>query len=129
MSEVNLLAIVLAAASTFVIGGVWYSALFAAPWQRAAEVSDAQLETGAVRIFVGAAALSLVMAATLAPFIGTEGALFGAAAGAAAGIGWVGCALGVVYLFERRSLTLFAIDAGYFAVAYPAMGAIIGALQ
>ncbi|MBJ8345994.1 DUF1761 domain-containing protein [Antrihabitans sp. YC2-6] len=129
MDDVNPLAIVLGALSVFVIGGIWYSALFAKPWQRAAGVTDAELQTGAARIFLGAAAFSLVIAATMAPFIGTEGPAFGAAAGAAAGVGWVGCALGIVYLFERRSLALLLIDAGYFAVAFTAMGAIIGALQ
>ncbi|HEY9355651.1 MAG TPA: DUF1761 domain-containing protein [Arthrobacter sp.] len=36
---------------------------------------------------------------------------------------------GFNYLFERRSLTLFAINASYNVVAFTAMGAIIGALQ
>ncbi|MCO4255218.1 DUF1761 domain-containing protein [Pseudarthrobacter sp. HLT1-5] len=37
--------------------------------------------------------------------------------------------MGVNYLFERRSLTLFAINAGYNIVTFTAMGAIIGAMQ
>ena len=129
MPDLSPLAIVLAAASTFLLGGLWYSVLFARPWQRAAGVTDEQLKTGAARIFAGSAALSLVMAATLAAFIGDEGVAFGAAAGLAAGVGWVACAIGVLHLFERRSPMLFAIDAGYFTVAFTAMGAIVGALQ
>jgi Protein of unknown function (DUF1761) len=129
MPDLSPLAILLAAASTFVLGGVWYSALFARVWQRAAGVTDEQLRTGSARIFAGSAVLSLVMAATLAAFIGDEGAAFGTAAGLAAGVGWVSCAIGILHLFERRSPALFAVDAGYFTVAFAAMGAIIGALQ
>ena len=129
MSDVSPLAVLLAAASTFLLGGLWYSVLFARIWQRASGVTDAQLQTGAVRIFAGAAVLSLVMALNLAAFIGDEGAAFGTAAGLAAGVGWVACAIGILALFERRSPVLFAVDAGYFAVAFTAMGAIIGALQ
>ncbi len=69
------------------------------------------------------------MAFTLAAFIGAEGAAFGTAAGLAAGVGWVASAIGILCLFERRSPVLSAIDAGYFTVAFTAMGAIIGALQ
>lgn len=129
MSDVSPLAVLVAAASTFLLGGLWYSALFARVWQRASGVSDEQLRGGAARIFAGAAALSLVMAFTLAAFIGAEGTAFGTAAGLAAGVGWVACAIGILCLFERRSPLLFVIDAGYFTVAFTAMGAIIGALQ
>ena len=124
----NPLAIVAAALSMFAIGGLWYSALFAKPWQRAAGVTEEQLQSGALRIFAGAAAFSLLIAAVLAPFVGAEGVAFGVAAGGAVAV-WVGGAVGILCLFERRPLRLFAIDAGYFVVAFPVMGAIIGALQ
>jgi hypothetical protein len=127
--EINWWGVLLAALSAFVIGGLWYSLLFARPWQRAAGVTDEQLKRGVVRAFVGTFLLSVVMAATLAAFIGPNGAAFGAAAGAAAGVAWVAAALGVNYLFERRSLTLFAINGGYNAVTFIVMGAIVGALQ
>ena len=52
---------------------------------------------------------------------------FGAFAGAAAGFGWVALSIGVTYLFERKSLRLFFINAGYHAVALTLMGAILGA--
>ena len=79
--------------------------------------------------FVGTFVLSLVMAAALAAFIGPNGAGFGAAAGAVAGVAWVVAAFGVNYLFERRSLSLFAINGGYNAVTFTVMGAIVGACR
>jgi hypothetical protein len=69
------------------------------------------------------------MAAALAAFIGRNGAGFGAAAGAVAGIAWVAAAFGVNYLFERRRLALFAINGGYNAVTFTVMGVIVGAMQ
>ncbi|MGP0224521.1 MULTISPECIES: DUF1761 domain-containing protein [unclassified Paenarthrobacter] len=126
---INWLAVVLAALATFVVGGLWYSVLFAKPWQRAAGVTDEQLRSGTVRVFAGSFILAVVMAVFLAAFIGRGGAAFGTFAGLAAGIGWVAAALGVNYLFERRSPVLFAINGSYNVVTFTAMGAIIGALQ
>ena len=127
--NINWLAVVLAALATFVVGGLWYSLLFAKPWQKAAGVTDEQLKSGTARVFVGSFILALVMAVFLAAFIGREGAVFGTLAGLAAGVGWVATALGVNYLFERRSPVLFAINGSYNVVTFTAMGAIIGALQ
>ena len=104
----NPLAILAAAASMFVLGGLWYSLLFAKPWQRAAGVTDEQLRSGAPRIFIGSALIALVIAASLAAFIGTGGVVFGLFAGLAAGLTFVAAALGIIYLFERRPLRLWA---------------------
>jgi hypothetical protein len=127
--SLNWLAVLLASLSSFVIGGLWYSLLFAKPWQKAAGVSDEQAKTGVVRVFVGSFLLSLVMAASLAAFIGAGGAVFGLLAGLAAGITWVAAAFGVNYLFERRPLRLFLINAGYNVITFGVMGLIIGAMQ
>ncbi len=125
----NPLAVGLAAVAAFVVGGIWYSLLFAKPWQRAAGVSDEQLRTGMARIFIGSFLLAVVMAASLAAFIGAGGLAFGTVAGLAAGLTWVAAGLAITYLFERRPFALWAIDAGYHVVTFTAMGAIIGGMQ
>ena len=127
--SINWFAVLLAAISTFVIGGLWYSLLFAKPWQRAAGVTDEQLKTGTARIFIGSFLLALVMAASLAAFIGDGGLGFGIFAGITTGATFVAAAFGVTYLFERRRLALFYINGSYAVVSFTAMGAIIGALQ
>lgn len=126
---VNPLAVVLAAFASFLVGGLWYSVLWAKPWQRAAGVTDEQLRSGAARVFIGSFLLALVMAAGLAAFIGAEGLVFGTLAGLAAGLLWVAAAFGINYLFERRSIALWAINAGYNVITFTAMGAIIGGVQ
>jgi hypothetical protein len=125
----NWLAIALAAISSFIIGRLWYSVVFARPWQRAAGVTDEQLKHGTARVFGGSLILAIVMAISLAAFIGSNGLGFGVFAGFATGASFVAAALGVNYLFERRSPVLFAINGSYNVVSFTVMGAIIGAMQ
>lgn len=126
---INPLAVLLAAVSTFVIGGLWYSLLFAKPWQRLSGVTDEQLKRGAPRIFIGSFLLAAIMALSLAAFIGSAGIQFGLFAGFATGATFVAAAFGINYLFERKSLGLFAINASYNIVAFTVMGLILGAMQ
>ncbi len=126
----NYLAIAAAALVYFAIGGLWYSPiLFAKVWAREAGMTEAQtLRPPLGRIFGLSALAALVMAFNLAAFLGAKASLsFGLFAGAATGIGWVAMSLGVIYLFEQRSLKLWLINSGYQVVAYTAMGAILGA--
>ena len=117
-----------AAVSMFLVGGLWYSPLlFAKPWMADNGLTEASLQGGMARVFGGAFLLSLVMAFNLAAFIGPDPTLsFALAASAAAGIGWVAASFGIVYLFERKSLRLFAINGGYLSVAFLVMGLILG---
>jgi hypothetical protein len=128
MDNINYLAVVVAAVSSLLIGGVWFSPiLFAHAWQREAGLTDEQVRTGAGKAMAGALALSLVIAFNLGMFLGKHaGIAWGAGAGALAGIGWATASLATVYLFERRSKMLIIIDGGYLAVSYAVMGAIIG---
>lgn len=127
----NLPAILAAAASAFVLGGVWYApGVFGRGWMQECGFTADSLKKmgGAGRIFATSFVLELAMAFNLAAFLGPKASLaFGTFAGAAAGFGWVGLSFGVTYLFERRSLRIFFINGGYHAVAFTLMGAILGA--
>lgn len=126
----NYLAILVAAASAFALGGIWYApGVFGRAWMQECGFTPEGLAKmgGMARIFAVSFVLELIMAVNLAAFIGPKGSLaFGAFAGAAAGLGWVMLSYGVTYLFERRSLRIFFINGGYHAVAMTMMGAIIG---
>ncbi len=130
MHAPNWLAIVVAAAATFMLGGVWYSPLlFGKSWQRLVGLSDADLKKGVARAFGGAALCALIGSTNLAFFLGPDATIaFGVGAGAAAGVGWIATALTTTFLFERRPTTLIAIDAGYHAISYTMMGAILTAM-
>jgi Protein of unknown function (DUF1761) len=125
----NFAAIFVAALMSFAIGGLWYSPLlFARSWMKEAGLTEQQTKDAPMgRIFGLAAVASLVMAFNLAAFIGPKASLgFGLFAGAAAAIGWVAMSLGVIYLFEQRSLKLWLINSGYQVIAYTLMGGLIG---
>lgn len=127
----NFLAALVAALSTFLVGGLWYSPLlFARPWMELNGLTDADLKRGGMaKIFGGSFMLALVASLNLAFFLadGKRDLAWGATAGALAGVGWVATAFGSTYLFERKPFKLFLINAGYHAVTFVLMGAILGA--
>lgn len=128
MATINWLAVVAAAVSSFVIGGLWYGPLFGKPWMRASGVTEEKArEANMPQVFGLSLLLQLVAAAVLAMFIGAE-ATPGFAIGAAASVGlfWVAPALGVIYLFEQRPFAHWAVNAAYHVVAFTLMGVILG---
>lgn len=129
MPEVNYLAVLLAALSAFLIGGLWYSALFAKPWARATGQSEETLKSGNMAlVFGGSFVLNLIAAYVLAMFVAGMSTQHATLAGLAVGLAWVATALGVTYLFERRPLALWLINGGYQTVQFTVMGAILGAM-
>ena len=71
MAGVNVLAVVLAALSAFLLGGLWYSLLFAKQWAALTGQSEDRLKSGNPAIvFGGAFLLNLVAAFVLALFVG-----------------------------------------------------------
>lgn len=128
MGSINWLAVLVAAVATFGLGGLWYGPLFQRRWMAASGVTEEHLHGGGMgRIFGVAFVLQLVAAVVLAMFIGPEATLaFGALAGLAVGLFWMATSLGVIYLYERRPLAHWAVNAGYQVLAYTLMGAILG---
>jgi hypothetical protein len=129
MPQVNLLAVVLAALSGFLVGGLWYGPLFGKAWMAENGFTMEDLEKGfnPVKTYGASFLFALIAAYTFAMFLGPE--TFwkrGAAYGFVAGLCWVGMALATGYVFERRSTKLWVINAGYHTVQFTLIGAIIG---
>ncbi|UTA47112.1 DUF1761 domain-containing protein [Simiduia sp. 21SJ11W-1] len=128
-ASLNIFAILCAALISFALGGIWYSPLlFGKRWMLETGISeeDAKKQNMA-RVFGLAFLANLVIALNLAMFLGAESTLAsGAFYGFLAGFGWVAMAMGVNDLFEQRSFTLYAINAGFNVVGFTLMGAIIG---
>ncbi len=131
MANANLLAILIAAASGFLVGGIWYGPLFGKAWQHAIGLSDADVQSpNMVKIF----GLTFLFSLLSAVFLGHLLAFFDTdlrhtmmiSVGTA--LGFVIPAIGTNYLYGRKSGTLFAIDAGYWVVFYAAMGLVFGIL-
>jgi len=133
VSNINYLAVLAAAVSTFVLGGLWYSPLlFGKAWMRANSFAGADLQAfSKARMFGWSFFFALVMAINLAMFLAgpTTNVTWGMAAGGLAGFGWVAMAIAIIGVFENRSWTYILINGGYMTVAFVIMGAIIGALR
>lgn len=130
-SKINYLAVLAAAVSSFVLGGLWYSPLlFGKPWMRANNLTDADLQAfSKARMFGWAFVFSLVMALNLAMFLAAPNtnASWGMTAGMLTGLGWIAMAIGIIGVFENRSWTYILINGAYMSVALTLMGLIIGA--
>lgn len=129
IANINWLSILAASLSAFVIGGIWYGPLFGKAWMAASGKSEDELQQrNMVQVFTVSLLLILIAAINLEMFIGSEGTLaYGIFAGLLAGTGWVATFMGVIYLFEQRSLKLWLINAGYSVIALTLMGSILGA--
>jgi len=127
-SNINWLSVVAAAVSSFLVGGLWYGPLFGKAWMDAFGFSEEELAgRNMAMVFGGALGLALIASINLEMFIGAEADLaFGATAGFFTGFGWVSMFLGILYLFENRSLKAYLIDAGYCTVALTLMGVVLG---
>jgi Protein of unknown function (DUF1761) len=128
VAHINWLAVAVAAVAGFPLGALWYGPLFGSAWMAATGITKERArQANRVKIYVATLALNLVIATSLAMFIGpTANLQDGLFAGFMAGFTYVAAAFGITYLFEFRSLKLWAINAGYQVVVFSVMGAILG---
>ena len=127
IQNLNWLAIIVAALSTFIIGGIWYS-IFEKPWMAANNFGIEDLKKRKMPVVFGLSFFfAFLMSLNLAMFIGKEDAPFGTIAGFMAGFGWVAFGIAIIALFENRPLKYVLINGGYMIVSFTLMGAILGA--
>lgn len=127
MANANLLAILVAAATGFLIGGLWYGPLFGKAWMAEHGFTEEQLRAGnMVKIYVLTFAFSVLSALFLGHLLSAVDASPRATIMISVGIslGYIIPAIGTNYLFSRKSGKLFAIDAGYWLTFYAAMGLV-----
>lgn len=131
-SQINWLSIFIATfCGFFVLGGLWYGPIFGQAWMKEFGFSEKDLATRNMsKVFGLSFLLALIAAINLSMFIGPDaGLMVGLMAGFFAGFGWVATLLGILYLFEKRSLKAFLINAGYCVFSLTLMGAILGAMS
>ena len=121
MSGVNILAVLIAAVSSFLLGGLWYSpVLFGKLWNReAGRTEEQQKMKHPGRVFGVAFVFSLIAAWVFASWLGPGPQLDDSLLkGLAVGAGFVGASFGINYQFATRSFLMWAIDAGYHTVQF-----------
>ena len=128
MNGINVWAVLVAAVSSFLLGGLWYSnALFLKPWTRAAGPAQVEQTSHPARVFGLSFLFALVAAFAFALWLGPQPPL-GAAVrqGLIAGGCFVAASFGVNYQFANRSPLLWVIDGGYQTVQFALFGLVLG---
>jgi len=130
ISTLNWFAVIVAALSNFLIGGLWYSPLlFGKVWMKENNFSDDDLKKGNMAKIFGITFLfSIVMAFNLGMFLNDANTTtsWGAIAGFLAGFGWVAMSIFTIGQFERKSAKYMLIHGGYVTISFIVMGLIIG---
>jgi hypothetical protein len=131
MDTLNWLAVLAAAISSFVLGGVWYSpALMGKLWMKENNLNEEEVKKGSkAKIFGWSLLLLVIMAVNLGMFLSNTPGLdfkLGLFYGLLAGL-WIFCGIAIVALFELKSARYIFINGGYCFFALGLMGAIIGA--
>ncbi|MGA2186986.1 MAG: DUF1761 domain-containing protein [Steroidobacteraceae bacterium] len=129
LSHIHWLAVAVAAVVGFPIGALWYGPLFGKAWMGATGITKERARrANMAKIYLVTLALNLLIATSLAMFIGADATLQdGLFAGFMAGFTYVAAAFGITYLFEFRPFALWAVNAGYQVIVFSVMGAILGA--
>lgn len=126
--DINYWAVLAAAASSFVLGGLWYGPLFKHAWCREAGIDPQRKPPHQAAIFGGAFVFSLLAAYVFAAFLPAHVSIANAAGvGATVGVCWIATSFGINYLFAQRGLKLWLIDAGYHTLQFTLYGLILGA--
>ena len=124
----NWLAVVVATVAFFVVGAIWYTALFGKIWQREVGLSEEQLKGGANMplIFGTCFALEFIVCLTVGHMFDflepSDRAKMMIAVGLALGV--MMPATGINYLYQRKSLKLFMIDSAHFVAGMAAVGGV-----
>ena len=130
LSNINFVAVAVAAMTTFAVGGVWYSqAVFGGIWGRESGLIARLDRKGRhpAFVFIGSYLLAFIAAAVVAKLVGPNPGLEHAVKRAiAVGFGIAATSFGINYLFGNRSFKLWLVDAGYHVVQFALIGAVLG---
>ena len=127
----NYLAVVVAAAACFLFEAVWYT-VFLDVWLKGIGHDRLWLENTGVNpglqyaaAFVAEALIAMAIS-SVTQFTGPQTAVRGMRVAAMMWLGFVLTTQGVELVFEVRSYSLFAVNAGFWLIGMVTMGAIVG---
>lgn len=127
MGDFALWPVLAGTAAFFAVGAIWYGVLFGKVWQREAGLSDEAVESGNMGLIFGLTFLfEMLIAMVLWHLVARTSpephVVMMMALGFAVGV--MIPAVGINYLYQRKSGKLFAIDAGHFVLGMAAMGGV-----
>jgi hypothetical protein len=131
MEQVNFFAVFVAAAVSFVVGGVWYSPfVFGKIWMKLIGKKKQYLQKGVYGIYLLGFLVNFFMAFMLAQyfqFLHLQGAWNGTFQGFCVGIGFVATNSLLDTLFSGKSVKLYFINTLHQVTNLTLIGAILGA--
>ncbi len=132
MIQVNYVAVVISAVAAMVVGSIWYGPLFGKAWMKLVGITKADVKKEEMPKMYGAMfAGALIEAYVLSIFIHYAGAytlVNGIKTGVWAWLGFVATVMLGNYMFSKKPMNLYFIDAGYALVNLMVMGAIIASM-
>jgi hypothetical protein len=130
---VNWLAVLVATLAVFVLGGLWYSPILFGG-RRLGIVNKGKADSSHPSkiewIFVGAFILWWLAASMMAAVLGPNAtAIYGLNVGLLIGLFLVTPAMGITYIFEKRSHQFWLVNGAYYTISFGLIGVILGALN
>ncbi len=129
--KTNYAAVVVAAVTYWILGGIWYGVLFSKPWMALENISMEQAKSmNPILPYVITMLLNFLIAYSLSQICiwrNADTAGRGASVGVLLWIGFVGPITFTTYMYEMRPKELFAINQFYPLAGLVLMGGIIGA--
>ncbi len=127
MGNIGIVTVLLGAVAFFVVGMIWYTVLFGKAWQKAAGITEEDMRGSNMPLIFGLSFLfelliSLVLGHQIAMTDPSDRVIMMMAVGFALGL--MIPAIGINYLYLRKSAAHFFIDAGHFLVGMAAMGGV-----
>jgi hypothetical protein len=126
---------ILGGIAAFLLGFLWYTALFGKQWQAETGISDDEAKKGMGLTHGLALVCMILMSYPLNAFVINSHDLadqtfaHGALHGALAGLFYGATATAIHYLYQKKSLKLFLIDASYTVALLALSGGIMAALH
>lgn len=128
------LEVLLGAVAAFALGAVWYTVLFGKAWQAETGITDEEAQKGVAKTHGLAFLMMLVLSYSVNMIINyhdpaDQTFIHGGFHGLMAGVFYGAPVVAINYLYQRKSLKLFLIDAAYIVLLLGLSGAVMAVLK
>jgi uncharacterized protein DUF1761 len=125
--QVNYWAVLASGVGAMVIGAIWYNA-FSKAWLKGVGLTEMKAKNGGNLVYLWSFLALLLLAFVLAHVVSIVDAVSvqdGLVTGAWMWLGFSATTIAINYLYQQKSLKLYAIDAGYLLLVFLLSGAIL----
>lgn len=120
--------------AAFLLGFLWYTALFGKAWQAETGITDEEAQSNMARTHGLALVMMIIMSYAVNMIINyhepaDQTFMHGGFHGMMAGLFYAAPALAINYLYQRKSLKLYLIDAVYMVLLLGLSGGVMALLK